>query len=316
MAAGGIFALADNQVGSPPFILSIGVSGDLISATEGPHVVRAGSDIFITIITTNISKRGMHCSKVVDSATNLDPGYEYDIRDSSGNPVKKNVRNGPEIGSFRNLGCILKAGQSMASSSLLTTAFDLSKPGEYTIQVSRRISENADVDEGFVKSNTITLMVTDDDAVIDKATPRFALSIAAYSNGRFSETNIPFIVKAGEDVGVNITKTVTSKHEVDCSIAWSNLSGLDEKYQYDVRDSSGNPVGKHTTTQPLPYMSGLSSGVCKPGEAPGNSGNNTITRLYDLSRPGKYTIQVSQPTSNNPADGAVKSNTITVTVTQ
>jgi hypothetical protein len=52
----------------------------------------------------------------------------------------------------------------------------------------------------------------------------------------------------------------------------------------------------------------------KPGEA--QAGTATITRLYDLSRPGNYTIQVSQPLSDNPEDGVVKSNTITVTVTE
>jgi hypothetical protein len=40
-----------------------------------------------------------------------------------------------------------------------------------------------------------------------------------------------------------------------------------------------------------------------------------ISRLYDLSQPGDYTIQLSRAVSDDPKNGVVKSNVITVTVT-
>ena len=314
LVAGCACAFAANEVGADPFTLTIGIEGAAFG-TKSANMVKARSDLYLEITTTNHSKHEMDCSKFGDSGTRLDPGYEYDLRDSSGNPVKKNARTAPEIGSFMGMGCRFKSGESSTSSSLITTAYDLSKPGQYTIRLARRISEKAGVDEGFVKSNVLTVTVTDDESALDKATPRFALSIAAYSNGRPSETNVPFVVRAGKDVGINITKRVTSKHDVDCSTAWSNMSGLDEKYQYDVRDSAGNPAAKHAILSPLPWASQTSSQVCRPGEGDSGSGNNSITRLYDLSKPGSYSIQVSQPVSDNPADGIVKSNIIRVRVT-
>jgi len=311
LVAGGTYANAADEVGAQPFTLTIGI--EAASGTESARMVKAGSDLYLEITTTNHSKHEMDCSKFGDSGTGLDPGYEYDLRDSNGNPIQKNARTMPEIGSFMGIGCRFKYGESRTSSSLLTTAYDLSKPGQYTIQLARRISEKAGVDEGFVKSNVLAVTVTDDESVLDKATPRFALSIAAYSNGRPSETEVPFVVRAGEDVGINITKRVTSKHEVDCSTAWSNVSGLDENYQYDVLDSIGNSVAKHQLTGPLPWASQTSSHICRPGEGDSSSGNNSITRVYDLSKPGNYSIQVSQ---SDGAGGVVKSNKIKVIVTR
>jgi hypothetical protein len=62
-----------------------------------------------------------------------------------------------------------------------------------------------------------------------------------------------------------------------------------------------------------PYTKGYDRTTpCIPGESAGSS--VTLTKLYDLGRPGVYTIQIWQPVSDNPTDGVVKSNIITVTV--
>jgi hypothetical protein len=44
-------------------------------------------------------------------------------------------------------------------------------------------------------------------------------------------------------------------------------------------------------------------------------GTSDIGRLYDMSRPGKYHVQVSRRASENEKDGVVESNKIRVTVT-
>jgi hypothetical protein len=312
VAAGCICAVS--QVGPQPFTLAVGIEGP-VAGIEAPHVVKAASDLSIRITTFNHSKHELSCSTFVDAVTGLDATYEYDIRDSQGTALNKKTQNGPKIGSLIGSGCKLKPGESMTGSSRLTKAYDLRKPGKYTIQLARPRSENGDINEGTAKSNVLVVTVTDDDSAIDKATPRFALLIAAYSNGRPSTTDVPFVVKSGEDVGINIVKKVTSKYEVDCSIAWSSLSGLDERYQYDVRDSAGIPVPKREILTPLPWANQASGRICRPGEADGGSGNNSISRIYSMSRPGNYTIQVSQPASQDPANGVVKSNVIMVKVT-
>lgn len=40
----------------------------------------------------------------------------------------------------------------------------------------------------------------------------------------------------------------------------------------------------------------------------------TITKLYDMSRPGIYTVQVSQPASGSAAEGLVKSKAVKIKV--
>jgi hypothetical protein len=194
----------------------------------------------------------------------------------------------------------------------ITRIYDLSQQSDYTIQISQPASDKRDAE--VIQSNTVKLTVTEDDSVIEKARPPFKLEISAYSDGKFATTTGGLIVKIGAEVGINIFKANTSLHrEEDCVIVENPTTGLDEKYQYDVRDSSGNPVRKRAIDRPEPFITPSTPCTIKPGESQG-SDSNTITRLYDLRNPGKYTIQVSQPISRKIEDGVVKSNAITVTV--
>jgi hypothetical protein len=90
---------------------------------------------------------------------------------------------------------------------------------------------------------------------------------------------------------------------------------LDRAYEYDVRDDGGNLVPKAVRSAPEEGngWSGIPRAI-KPGETCEARGGS-IDHLYDMTRPGKYTIQVSRRISNDPKDGVVKSNIITVTVT-
>ncbi|HXW91736.1 MAG TPA: hypothetical protein VEK33_14390 [Terriglobales bacterium] len=309
------------QDASQPFSLRLGVEGIFLTghkSTEGSHVVKTGSDIYLGIVTTNTSRHSLSCMRVTNYVTNLDPAYQYDVRDVSGSPVGKHAIDAePLVGAFRGMGCTFKPGESSTSGgNLITKLYDLSQPGDYTIQVSQPVSSDPNAD--VVKSNTLEITVTDDDALIERATSPFVLMIAGYSDGHFGytdnilETDSKLDVKAGAEIGINIEKKNTSKHDIDCFSAWSNLSGLDEGYQYDLRDANGEPVAKRGVQNPLPFTRGPGAQVCKPGET-GASNNIILTRAYDLSRPGKYTVQVSQAAPGY-GPGVVKSNTIKISV--
>jgi len=300
IAAIGAFSPTSAQPTQQPFVIAI--------STDKP-VVKAGADVWVKVRVTNTSTRTIDASANIDDMIGVNPNYVFDVRDSSGNQVSKRVYKHPELATGSPIFRSLKPGESLVDEQDLSRLDDLSEPGQYVIQVSQRVSEQRK--DELVRSNTITITVSDDDSLIERSTPPFALVIDGYAMG---ETGDHVVVKPGTEVGINITKRNTSKHEIDCSGSWSNITGLDEKYRYDVRDGSGNPVGKHTIEHPIPFMRGPNNSTCKPGGS-GGSGANTITRLYDLSRPGDYTIQVSQPISDHPEDGVVKSNTITVTVT-
>ena len=51
----------------------------------------------------------------------------------------------------------------------------------------------------------------------------------------------------------------------------------------------------------------------KPGESADSV--TGVSPEYDMSRPGQNVIQLSRPISDNPDDGVVKSNKVTITVT-
>jgi hypothetical protein len=127
------------------------------------------------------------------------------------------------------------------------------------------------------------------------------------------------VVKSGDLVYIQVLMTNISDHDVDCTRNWRNA--LDRNYGYDVKDENGQPVPE-IVKQPPTFR--LSPCIIAPGETSSLSGG-VISTLYDFSRPGKYTIQVSRGVwgdnnrpgtagtgDNNQAD--VKSNTITITV--
>ncbi len=119
------------------------------------------------------------------------------------------------------------------------------------------------------------------------------------------------VVKAGEEVWVRIQLTNKSKRDVNCTSA--DVGPVNLSYQYDVHDSAGNPV-KKVIAHPELIPGHFRFCNLKPGESITN--DNRVSWLYDMTRPGKYVIQVSRVISDNEKSVVVKSNTITITVTE
>ena len=136
--------------------------------------------------------------------------------------------------------------------------------------------------------------------------PAFSIAISAPSG----------IVKAGSEIEVEITVTNTTKGVVGVTSAHSSS----EISAFDVRDSQGNlsltkwgrALIKHEGSEIVELPTGGGSVLFIE---PGKSVTETIAipGLYDLSRPGKYTIQVQR--LDHVTMNTVKSNTITVVVT-
>ncbi len=237
-------------------------------------------------------------------------GYQLDVRGSSGALLKPNIHvvkagdPGPG-GPLRIIGSkdmVLQPGESYVERDFVSGhpflgGYDLSQPGKYTIEVWEPVSDKPDAQ--IVKSNTVTL------TVVPKNTPLFDLLLLPEH----------IDVSAGNDVAFNIEKTNTSLVEQDCSRLRDPVTSLDLRYQYTVLDNSGSPVPKLGIDQPAQLSQGAVSEAqtCKTGQV-SFSPRVVISKLYDLNRPGNYTVQVSQPMSNNPADGVVKSNVLSITV--
>ena len=94
-------------------------------------------------------------------------------------------------------------------------------------------------------------------------------------------------------------------------------TGVGFAHQYEVRTNQGKPAGKRTISHPEIGSTGHGwpDRVLKPGESMDISGDH-ISGLYDLTRPDQCTIQLLRAINNDPKNGFVKSNIITVTVTK
>ena len=101
---------------------------------------------------------------------------------------------------------------------------------------------------------------------------------------------------------------------MDISANISDLIGVDPNYTYDVRDSSGRLVPRRAYKHPEFATGHAVLRTIRPGESVADT--EPIGRLLDLSKPGKYVIQVSRRVSKNEKDGDVRSNKITLGVSQ
>jgi hypothetical protein len=128
--------------------------------------------------------------------------------------------------------------------------------------------------------------------------PPFALVITADS-----------VVALGAPFELRVRLTNSSSHEMNGSTG--NVNGFNGAYTYDIRDQSGNAL-RQKAFDPTLQGSGRII-VLKPGQSRDDSTN--LSEAYNL-RPGKHTIQLSMPVSNDPGAEVVKSNKIIVTVTR
>lgn len=122
-------------------------------------------------------------------------------------------------------------------------------------------------------------------------------------------------VKVGIGVDIEILLKNTSAEPLSCSGGISDLTGQDPNFTIDVRNEHGQPVPKRV--YPHPELAGghpLMDCTVRPGET--RTESQDVARIYDMTRPGKYVIQVFRAiSSTNEKAGLVGSNKITVTVT-
>jgi hypothetical protein len=92
--------------------------------------------------------------------------YSVDVRDEQGKsppetPFKQNLQCSGEgfLLTGRNMIVVLKPQESYNDQISASELFSLTKPGEYTIQVSRKFLTTRNKKDGGVKSNKITVTV-------------------------------------------------------------------------------------------------------------------------------------------------------------
>lgn len=131
--------------------------------------------------------------------------------------------------------------------------------------------------------------------------------------------------KAGKPVVLHVTVTNTS----DRTMGFSQSPGIPPteegwRYKIEVRDAQGHTPSPSAFMRSLQRKSGgrpivfSSSSNVQVSLKPGQSLAElvTVTRSYDLDRPGRYTVWLLLPIEpwQGPGKGLVKSNEVTVTV--
>ena len=121
-------------------------------------------------------------------------------------------------------------------------------------------------------------------------------------------------VKSGSAVGIEVLIKNTSSEPLSCSGNISSLTGQDPHFRFDVRDTHGNLVPKRVYPHPeLAEGHPIMDCTIRQGETRAES--QDVARIIDLTRPGKYVIQMFRIISaTNEKAGEVGSNKITVTV--
>jgi hypothetical protein len=146
--------------------------------------------------------------------------------------------------------------------------------------------------------------------------------LTVYSTSSFGRTTAPSTltleaeenpVKAGSEVRVDITLQNSSNRDIHVHLS---LAGME--YTFEVRDGQ-NRIPPETEyarkAKGRGYFSNDQIFYLQPGESlPKNP--LVLTKFYNMSRPDKYTVQVSRAVPKELGGGTVKSNTLTITVVE
>jgi hypothetical protein len=122
--------------------------------------------------------------------------------------------------------------------------------------------------------------------------------------------------KASLDSGiwVKYCYTNTSDRDLDASANILDAQNVDPNFHFELLDKEGRPVPMKVYSFPETATGHARFGTLKPGESITQSVN--LVRLFELKQPGRYTVQASRLITKELGGGTVKSNTITITVTE
>ena len=119
--------------------------------------VEVGEQIEIKIVMKNLTNHDLEYQ--LEMRNYQDRSNNYDVWDASGKKLEPIKKKYPQIGdTFEGFPPhIVKPGGTESSGITITLLYDMTHPGTYTIQATRKISD--EVNAGVVYSNKITVSV-------------------------------------------------------------------------------------------------------------------------------------------------------------
>jgi len=129
--------------------------------------------------------------------------------------------------------------------------------------------------------------------------PPFKIAISAENSA----------IVAGSEVTINVELTNSSSQDVSEGVMYMDATGLDSTFRFEVRDENRKLVPKRTYAHPELATGSVKFRTIRAGQT--LTQEQRVSALYDMLKPGKYTIQVWRRS----LDYDIKSNIVTVTVT-
>ena len=128
-----------------------------ITLSAPSSAVVQGSEVRIRIELANLYKSDIGCTgEIVDGA---DLSYRYEIRGPDDQPIPNRVSNTPELdedGKF--VFCTLAPGKTFVEDVELALRYDMTRPGTYSIRVSR--FNETDPKGPRIQSNALAITIT------------------------------------------------------------------------------------------------------------------------------------------------------------
>jgi hypothetical protein len=119
-------------------------------------------------------------------------------------------------------------------------------------------------------------------------------------------------VNVGDPVPVKIKVTNVSDHPLNLSGGLGN-TGLASSHLFEINGPAGRVLSRNALRQGEPLTGDVVFRTLKPGET--FTEIEDVGRAYDMTKPGRYVIQLSRPIPDDREHRVVKSNKIAVTVT-
>lgn len=135
-----------------------------LSIAQPKEPVKAGTELRLLVTVTNTSNRAI--SFVTSPGEIPEDGslYEISVRDAQGRsaPPSPHLRtrdNRIPINQGSRVARTLQPGESFVDQITVTTFYDLSQTGKYTISVAREIPPRQNLGQGSINSNVVTIEV-------------------------------------------------------------------------------------------------------------------------------------------------------------
>jgi hypothetical protein len=117
----------------------------------------SGAEFQLSMRVVNLTQETVDCTRVIDNNHSIDVMYTYDIRTNDGNAVSSVYEKGPDESLGVRL-CKLPPNQSFETGvDHLMSAFDMKRPGVYSIRISR--PDQAHPGQMLGTSNVVTATV-------------------------------------------------------------------------------------------------------------------------------------------------------------